>query len=106
MIVAVLTPVVFTDYDTVSETLSGLSICKIISGGDKLSAWYAAEHELPIEILRPKWSLGRDARLLRNSDIAADMLVVFYDGKTASVRDAIHKAIARGIPITMVQVPR
>lgn len=88
----------FFDEELLNESLACLDISEIISGGakgaDELAEKYAKLNSIPILIIKPNWSLGRHAGLLRNTQIveACDMLVAFWDGQSKGTLDSLKKA--------------
>jgi adenine/guanine phosphoribosyltransferase-like PRPP-binding protein len=75
-----------------------LSITKIISGGadgaDKIAEMFAQKFNIPIEIIKPNWELGKQAGVIRNTDIIkkSDCVIAFWDGKSKGTKDSIDKA--------------
>lgn len=99
MKVAVIGSRSFNDYDKVTNTLSGITISEIISGGaigaDKLGERYANENNIPTKIFLPDWEkYGKSAGFKRNSDIVneAELIVVFWDMQSKGSKDSILKA--------------
>jgi len=73
----------------------------VISGGargvDTIAVEYARERGLHTEVFEADWQAhGRSAGPLRNAEIvaAADVVVAFWDGKSAGTRDTIQRALA------------
>lgn len=71
----------------------------IISGGakgaDSCGYKFARENNLKIKIFTPDWNLyGKKAGMMRNTDIISNsnMVIVFWDGKSAGTKDSIEKA--------------
>lgn len=101
MIVAVIGSRTFDtekDYQTLYHELSRITITKIVSGGaagaDTLANRYAKAKSIPIEVIRPDWSIGKHAGMLRNTLIIekADLVVAFWDGISKGTLDSIKKA--------------
>lgn len=62
----------FNNYNKVVETLSGLTITEIVSGGavgaDKLGERFANENNIPTKIFLPDWEkYGKSAGFKRNT---------------------------------------
>ena len=85
----------FTDYDLIKKELDKYVISKIVSGGakgaDSLAEKYAHENNIPVEIFKPDWSLGRHAGFLRNKTIVehSDTLIAFWDGVSKGTLSSI-----------------
>jgi len=90
----------FDDYDhlvkSILENFPDLSAIKlIVSGGakgaDKLAERFASEHKIPIQIIKPDWSLGRHAAMLRNKSIVdcVDTVIAFWDNVSNGTEDTI-----------------
>jgi hypothetical protein len=99
MKVAVIGSRSFNNYDKLTNTLSGINISEIISGGaigaDKLGERYANEKNIPTKIFLPDWEkYGKSAGFKRNSDIVneAELIVVFWDMQSKGSKDSILKA--------------
>jgi YspA, cpYpsA-related SLOG family len=86
----------FNDYELVKEELDKHEISKIVSGGakgaDSLAEKYAYENNLPVEIFKPDWSLGRHAGFIRNKTIVehSDTLIAFWDGVSKGTLSSIR----------------
>lgn len=82
--------------DTIQK--HNISITKIISGGalgaDKVAECFAHKHDIPIEVIKPNWSLGRQAGPVRNTEIIkkSDYIIAFWDGQSKGTLDSINKA--------------
>lgn len=98
MKVAVIGSRTFDDYELMKIILDKFDITLIVSGGakgaDKLSEKYALEKNIPVQIFKPDWSIGRHAGFLRNTTIIeySDFVVAFWDGKSKGTLDSINKA--------------
>ena len=88
---------------------SGFDIRRVISGGargvDQLAAAWALERSIPVTVLRPDWTLGRSAGLIRNAAIVetADALVAVWDGASPGTWSSIRFALQKGIPVHVVR---
>jgi len=89
----------FNDYGLMVESLKGLKITTIISGGaigaDILAEQYAKENDIPTKIFLPDWNKhGKSAGFLRNTDIVneSEMIIAFWDGISNGTKDSIEKA--------------
>lgn len=102
MIVAIVGSRTFHDYAQFQLKMNEFRmehiLTQIVSGGaigaDKLAERYAAENDIPIQVLKPNWSRGKGAGLARNTDIinAAEIVVTFWDGVSRGTLDSITKA--------------
>ena len=80
---------------------------ELISGGangvDSLAASYAAEHNIPIRVIRPDYKryFYRRAPLERNQLIVdtADFVVAVWDGSSTGTKDALTRAQNAGKPV-------
>ena len=101
-VIAVIGSRSFTESKLLYDTLDGLKDkhgpFTIVSGGaigaDSIARRYAIERGIQIEELKPDWSLGKHAGLMRNTDIIskADFVVAFWDGQSKGTKDSITKA--------------
>jgi len=75
-----------------------ISVTKIISGGasgaDKIAQIFASKFNIPIEVIVPDWSNGKQAGVSRNTDIIkkSDYVIAFWDGISKGTLDSINKA--------------
>lgn len=75
-----------------------IPITKIISGGasgaDKIAEIFAKNFNVQIEVIAPDWSKGKQAGVIRNTDIIkkSDCIIAFWDGKSKGTLDSINKA--------------
>jgi len=75
-----------------------IPITKIISGGasgaDKIAEIFASNFNIPIEVIVPNWDKGKQAGVVRNTDIInkSDYVIAFWDGKSKGTLDSINKA--------------
>lgn len=101
MILAVVGSRTFTNYQLLTQTLDNYQITEIVSGGafgaDTL------EHNIKLTVLKPNWSIGRHAGLLRNSDIVnhADQVIAFWDGQSKGTLDSINKAVNKLLKVIL-----
>ena len=80
---------------------------ELISGGangvDSLAASYAAQHNIPIRVIRPDYKryFYRRAPLERNQLIVdtADFIVAVWDGSSTGTKDALTRAQNAGKPV-------
>lgn len=85
-------------------------ISKIISGGakgvDSMAEIYAKDNNIPIEIYKPNWKLGKSAGIQRNTDIVNNCthLLALPTEKSVGTYDSIRKANIKKISITIVKV--
>ena len=103
-IVAVVGSRTFNDYPLLCETLDAFLAqfdkVALISGGargaDQLAERYALEHSILIQVLKPDWSVGRHAGLLRNADIvkACDHMVAFQRENSRGTANSIERFLA------------
>ena len=109
MKVAVIGSSDYNDYDEVKNTLKGLNITLIVSGGakgaDTLGERYADENNIPKKIFLPDWNkYGKRAGFIRNTDIIneAELVVAFWDGESKGTKDSIKKAEEQNKNIILV----
>lgn len=99
----------FDDYDLLKSELSKFEITKIISGGakgaDSLAERYAAENNIPTEIYKPDWSIGKHAGIMRNKTIVdnSDRVIAFWDGSSKGTLSSINHAKKNGKPTIIIQ---
>ena len=73
-------------------------INKIISGGavgaDKIGEKFSEKFNIPIEIIKPDWSKGKQGGVIRNTDIInkSNYVIAFWDGQSKGTLDSINKA--------------
>lgn len=90
-------------------TESGFEITAVISGGangpDKAGELWAESNDIPVILMKPNWSLGRGAGMIRNSDMVknGDALIAIHDGVSRGTQDTINKMRKKGCP-TLVKV--
>lgn len=99
----------FNDYELLESELSKYDIDCIVSGGakgaDSLAEQYAIERNIPTEIYKPNWSLGRHAAILRNKTIvdSSDSVIAFWDGKSKGTSHSIKYAEKNGKPTIIIE---
>ncbi|WP_338733464.1 DUF2493 domain-containing protein [Mangrovimonas cancribranchiae] len=86
--------------------LRQLDEVEIISGGargaDRLAIRYAEENQLKLTIVKPDWkTFGKAAGFVRNAAMIefADLVIVFWDGKSTGTKHAIALARLRKIKV-------
>ena len=85
-----------------SEIISGGAV-----GADTLAERYAAEHSLPITVIRPDYTAyDRHAPLIRNREIvdAADYVLIFWDGASRGSMNVIMTCIRQNKPFRVFLV--
>ena len=98
----------FKDYDVLKTEISQFDIDKIVTGGakgaDLLAEHYARERNIPVEVFKPDWKLGRHAGILRNKVIVdrSDAVVAFWNGESYGTLSTIKHAKKTGKPVTIV----
>jgi len=103
----------FRNYDLLKTELDKLresvDITEIVSGhcngADKLGEDYARDHNLPIRLFKADWRVrGKSAGPLRNREMAmyADMVIVFWDGKSKGTKNIIEQARKNGLKIKII----
>jgi len=100
-------------YDALTEVWSSLNynlITEIVSGGargaDKLGEQYAANHNIPVKVFKPKWhEFGRRAGIVRNAEMVeyGDSLLAIWDGVSKGTKFTIDQAKKKGIPVTVFE---
>ena len=105
----------FNDYNFAKQEINNILNSKyiienIISGGakgaDKIGELYAIEYSIPIEIIKPDWSIGRHAGILRNTEIIkkSNIVIAFWDGKSKGTKDSINKAKKQGKILHIIEI--
>lgn len=105
----------FNDYPFLCETMDRLTRkldkkkLVIISGGakgaDKLGERWAFERMVSVEIFHADWAKhGKAAGPIRNGEMAdvADVLIVFWDGKSPGTKDMISQANKKGLKVRVI----
>jgi hypothetical protein len=69
--------------EQISTVISGHAV-----GIDRCGETWAAKHSIPFEIFLPNWTVGKQAGLLRNRQMAevADAAIIFWDGKSTGAQ--------------------
>ena len=104
MKVAIIGSRTFFDKSKLIQQMDNLqNISLIVSGGargaDTMGEQYARERNIPTKIFLPDWErFGKSAGFKRNVQIieAADMVVAFWDGKSAGTKHSIELAKRSG----------
>ena len=95
-----------TNYSEVEKAVNdcGWQVTEVICGGaagvDTLGAKWANEHQVPLQYFLADWTThGRAAGPIRNTEmaLAADALVLVWDGKSRGSADMLNKATAKGL---------
>lgn len=94
----------------VFQTMKRVGPCRVISGGargvDRAAESAADALGYPTNIMKADWNkYGKSAGPKRNYEMvqAADVAMVFWDGKSRGTRDFINKAIAKEIPMVVFE---
>jgi hypothetical protein len=102
--VAVIGSRTFDDYNFAKQKINEIvvdyrgDISSIVSGGakgaDKIAEKFASEYNIPMQIFKPDWSIGRHAGFLRNTEIInnSDIVIAFWNGTSTGTKDSINKA--------------
>jgi hypothetical protein len=112
LIAAVIGSRSFNDYDLLERTLDQYQITSIVSGGasgaDSLAEHYAKKRNITIRVIKPDWSLGRHAGMLRNTEIveSSDIVFAFWDGQSKGTLDSIKKAARLNKQCVLIQTVR
>ena len=66
----------------------------VANGADKIAEVFAKKFNIPIEIIRADWSIGKQAGVIRNTEIVkkSDFIIAFWDGISKGSKDSITKA--------------
>jgi predicted Rossmann fold nucleotide-binding protein DprA/Smf involved in DNA uptake len=92
-----------TDYDLIESKIIdillkyNLNPISIVSGGakgiDTIAHKFALKYNIPIQVFKPDWQLGKHAGFLRNQTIVdnCDQAVIFWDGKSKGTLDTLKK---------------
>ncbi len=88
----------FNDYELLKAEMNKVEIKKIVTGGakgaDQLAENYAREHNIPVEVFKPDWKLGRHAGIL----LACD----FWNGQSKGTLSTINHAKKLGKQVLIV----
>ncbi len=75
-------------------------------GADKIGEEWAEERKLACERFPPDWNKhGKAAGPIRNAQMAdaADMCVVFWDGKSKGTKNMIETALSKGLLVKVIK---
>ncbi len=80
----------------VSEVVSGCA-----RGVDKVGEYWARKHNIPIKRFPANWSLGKQAGIIRNIEMAhyADALVAVWDSQSRGTKHMIECAKRKGLKV-------
>lgn len=101
----------FSDKELLYATLDKYQELEIIvtgdaKGADSLALAYAKEKGIPFEVFFADWTKnGRAAGPLRNKEIVSSgpqLVIAFWDGKSAGTRSTITLAEKAGTPVKIV----
>ncbi len=100
--------------DLMATVLRGYSEAphEILSGGcrgvDAAGERWAAANHVPVRRFPADWSLGPKAGPLRNQAMVdeADAVVAIAYPDSRGTKDCVRRAIAKGIPVAMLVLPR
>lgn len=99
----------FFDATLLKNTLAGIEISSIVSGGatgaDSLAQAYGASRGIPVKIILPDYPrYGRGAPLHRNEQIVAecDTVIAFWNGKSRGTKHTINIAEKLGKPTVII----
>lgn len=105
----------FNDWSLMCETLATIitdnhfNVTEIVSGGakgaDTLAERAAMVLNVPIKVIKPDWdTFGKRAGFIRNMDIlnASDVVVAYWDMKSAGTKHSIDKAPEMGKKLFIV----
>jgi len=101
----------FTDYDALKMVLDNppWEITEIVSGGargaDSLGERWATENGVECSVFHPNWSIGRQAGIIRNIEMAkyAEALIAFWDGESRGTKHMIEEAKKRKLKVFVVR---
>ena len=101
----------FTDYQLLCQTLAPEKhrITQVITGGargaDRLGFRWAWQHTVPSQYFHADWErFGKSAGVRRNFQMAqaGDMLLTFWDGRSAGTRHMISCMQQLGKPVVVI----
>ena len=98
----------FDDYELLKSEMNKIEIKKIITGGTKgadlLAERYAHEHNIPVEVYKPDWKVGRHAAVLRSKVIVdnAEAVIAFWNGESYGTLSTINHAKKTDKPVTII----
>lgn len=87
---------------------NNLVITQVISGGAKgpdiAGELWATRNNIPVESIKPDWSKGRAAGMIRNAEMAkvGDGVIALYDGQSRGTKNMMDQMKKRGLPVYMV----
>ena len=94
---------------TMFEVEDMINILSVVSGtargADQLGERWAEESGIPISRFPANWDkYGKGAGYIRNKEMAenADMLLAFWDGKSAGTKHMINESIKQGLIVRVV----
>jgi YspA, cpYpsA-related SLOG family len=102
----------FTDYQLLCRTLTPelLRITQVITGGargaDQLGYRWAWKHQVKHQLFRADWErFGKSAGMRRNYQMAqaGDMLLAFWDGRSAGTHHMISCMQQLGKPVVVIR---
>lgn len=112
--IAIVGPRSYTRYSRVFRLVSKLAATipdlVVVSGGakgtDTLAELAAKRLGVPTLILKPDWSKGRGAGLMRNTKIVSNAIgvIAFWDGVSTGTADTINKAEKAGKLLKVIYV--
>jgi len=89
--------------ELITETLEGLHVSEIITGGangvDSIAEYYAKQHNIKCKIFYPVYAVhGKRAPLIRNNEIVknCDILLAIWDGTSTGTAYTFNKAKREG----------
>ena len=103
----------FTDYQLLCQTLAPerQHITQVLTGGargaDQLGYRWAWKHAIRHQLFRADWErFGKSAGVRRNFQMAqaGDMLLAFWDGRSAGTRHLISCMQQLGKPVVVIRV--
>jgi len=89
---------------------SGFVITEVVEGGargvDTLAFDWAHRRGIPVKVFVPDWSIGRQAGILRNVEMAdyADAVIAIWNGKSRGTEHMINVAHKRQMPLYVLKV--
>jgi len=106
------------DYDYLLELLdqavvqSGFQISEVISGRaggtDRAGEKWAESRQIPVNIFKPNWKIGKCAGLIRNREMVAqaDALIAIFDGASRGTLDTISQMQRTGKFVHVIKVSK
>jgi hypothetical protein len=89
---------------------SGFNVTEVVEGGargvDTLAFDWAHREGIPVKVFVPDWSIGRQAGILRNVEMAdyADAVIAIWNGKSRGTEHMISIAYKRQMPCYVLKV--